>query len=317
MQTTQTVYDAAISGEVFRPLSSFETPAFDVAEGDRPARGAGAALRRRRQYRLRRLGQRAAHPHRGRPARRRHLGHRAGRGRRRAAARLPVRLRLERRGHRALALPVHLFPGRAASTPRCSPSCRSTGTAASTSPSSASRPHVTAGAGGFVDITARARKIVFSGYFTAGAALAVEHGALAILREGKVRKLVDEVEHVSFSGRRAVAQGQHITYVTERCVMELRPEGVVVTEIAPGVESGARHPCPGRSSRCHVACDQPKLMDARAVPARARSASTLGSAGMSERRRDGMPTPSASTSTAARHHHAGAAGEAERARRRA
>ena len=32
MQTTQTVYDPAISGEVLRPLSSFETPAFDVAK---------------------------------------------------------------------------------------------------------------------------------------------------------------------------------------------------------------------------------------------------------------------------------------------
>jgi acyl CoA:acetate/3-ketoacid CoA transferase len=33
-----------------------------------------------------------------------------------------------------------------------------------------------------------------------------------------------------------VAQGQHITYVTERCVMELRPAGVTVTEVAPGVD---------------------------------------------------------------------------------
>ena len=98
------------------------------------------------------------------------------------------------------------------------------------------RPHVTAGAGGFVDITARARKIVFSGYFTAGAALSIEGGSLVIGKEGKVKKLVEAVEQVSFSGPRAVKQGQDITYVTERCVMRLLPEGVTVTEIAPGVD---------------------------------------------------------------------------------
>jgi propionate CoA-transferase len=100
----------------------------------------------------------------------------------------------------------------------------------------AARPHVTAGAGGFVDITARAKRIVFSGFFTAGAKLGVEDGRLHILAEGKVRKLVPEVEHVSFSGRRAVEQGQDVTYVTERCVMRLTPDGLTVTEVAPGVD---------------------------------------------------------------------------------
>ena len=61
-------------------------------------------------------------------------------------------------------------------------------------------------------------------------------GKLHIEKEGKVKKLVREVEQISFSGKRAVMQGQDITYVTERCVMKLTPEGVVVTEIAPGVE---------------------------------------------------------------------------------
>jgi propionate CoA-transferase len=97
-------------------------------------------------------------------------------------------------------------------------------------------PHVTAGAGGFVDITARARKIVFSGYFTAGAGLSIAAGRLVIEREGKTRKLVEAVEQISFSGRRALAQGQDITYVTERCVMRLLPAGVTVSEIAPGVD---------------------------------------------------------------------------------
>ena len=98
------------------------------------------------------------------------------------------------------------------------------------------RPHVTAGAGGFVDITARARKIVYSGFFNAGAKMDVVDGKLRIDKEGRVKKLVREVEQVSFSGRRAVMQGQDVTYITERCVMKLAREGIVVTEIAPGVE---------------------------------------------------------------------------------
>jgi acyl CoA:acetate/3-ketoacid CoA transferase len=98
------------------------------------------------------------------------------------------------------------------------------------------RPHVTAGAGGFVDITARAHKIVFSGMFNAGAKVSVADGRLVIEKEGKMKKLVEEVEHVTFSGKRAVEQGQDITYVTERCVMKLTPKGIVLTEIAPGVD---------------------------------------------------------------------------------
>jgi acyl CoA:acetate/3-ketoacid CoA transferase len=98
------------------------------------------------------------------------------------------------------------------------------------------RPHVTAGAGGFVDITARAKKIVFSGMFNAGAKLAIADSRLVIEKEGKLKKLVNEVEHVTFSGRRAVEQGQDITYVTERAVMKLTAEGIVLTEIAPGVD---------------------------------------------------------------------------------
>jgi acyl CoA:acetate/3-ketoacid CoA transferase len=87
-----------------------------------------------------------------------------------------------------------------------------------------------------VDITCRAKKIVFSGMFNAGAKLSVVDGKLFIDKEGKAKKLVNEVEHVTFSGRRAVAQGQDVTYVTERCVMRLTPQGLLLTEIAPGVD---------------------------------------------------------------------------------
>lgn len=46
---------------------------------------------------------------------------------------------------------------------------------------------------------------------------------------------------MTFSGRRGVPQGQDVTYVTERCVLRLTPEGIVVTEIAPGVMGMTLH----------------------------------------------------------------------------
>ncbi len=97
-------------------------------------------------------------------------------------------------------------------------------------------PHRTAGAGGFVDITSRARKIVFSGNFNAGAKMSLADGQLVIDREGKVAKVVPKVDQISFSGPRAVTQGQDVTYVTERCVMRLTASGLVVTEVAPGLD---------------------------------------------------------------------------------
>jgi propionate CoA-transferase len=101
----------------------------------------------------------------------------------------------------------------------------------------AAKPHVTAGVGGFVDITANASNIVFGGYLTAGGIdLAIEDGRLVIRREGKVRKFVPEIEQISFSGRRAVDRGARVTYVTERCVLELRVEGLTVIGIAPGID---------------------------------------------------------------------------------
>jgi acyl CoA:acetate/3-ketoacid CoA transferase len=100
----------------------------------------------------------------------------------------------------------------------------------------AAKPHVTAGVGGFIDITARARNLVFSGYFTAGGLeLAFEDGELRIVKEGRARKFVADVEHVTFSGRRALAQGQQVVYITERCMLRLETDGLTVVEIAPGV----------------------------------------------------------------------------------
>jgi acyl CoA:acetate/3-ketoacid CoA transferase len=65
--------------------------------------------------------------------------------------------------------------------------------------------------------------------------LAFEDGELRILKEGRARKFVADVEHVTFSGRRALAQGQQVVYITERCVLRLEADGLTVVEVAPGV----------------------------------------------------------------------------------
>lgn len=99
------------------------------------------------------------------------------------------------------------------------------------------RRHVTAGVGGFADITASAPEIVFVGAFTAGRrTIGLDSGGLRIDEDGPHTKLVPEVAAITFNGQLALSRGQRVTYVTERCVMRLTPEGIMVTEIAPGVD---------------------------------------------------------------------------------
>lgn len=97
------------------------------------------------------------------------------------------------------------------------------------------KPYLTAGCGGFVDITSKAKNIVFSGWFEAGAKISLTDEAINIDAPGKFTKMVNAVEHVTFSGKRAVEQGQNVTYVTERCVIKLTANGLVATEIMPGI----------------------------------------------------------------------------------
>jgi propionate CoA-transferase len=94
-----------------------------------------------------------------------------------------------------------------------------------------------AGAGGFINISQNAKKVIFVGTFGAGRLrIALSDGKLAVLEEATARKFVEAVEHVTFSGAYATARGQGVLYVTERCVFALRPDGLELTEVAPGID---------------------------------------------------------------------------------
>jgi len=96
-----------------------------------------------------------------------------------------------------------------------------------------------AGAGGFINISQNAKKVVFVGTFTCGRLkIAVAEGRVQIVEEGASRKFVHEVEHRTFSGSYAAARKQPVLYITERCVFSLTAEGLELIEVAPGIDIG-------------------------------------------------------------------------------
>lgn len=99
------------------------------------------------------------------------------------------------------------------------------------------QPHVLAGAGGFINIAQATRKLLFCGTLTAGGLdIRMENGGLRINREGRFPKFVARAQHVTFNGPLAAKHGQEVWYITERGVFRLTGDGLLLVEIAPGVE---------------------------------------------------------------------------------
>ena len=93
------------------------------------------------------------------------------------------------------------------------------------------------GAGGFIDITTNAKHVVFCSTFTGkGLQVSFDGEKLHIDQEGSLIKFVNKVQQISYNGKIALGKGHKMHYVTERAVFELREEGLVLTEIAPGID---------------------------------------------------------------------------------
>jgi propionate CoA-transferase len=90
------------------------------------------------------------------------------------------------------------------------------------------------GPGEFINVTHATSKVIFCGNFVGKARVRVGEGKITILDEGSIRKFVDTVEQITFSGQYA-KDGQEVLYITERCVFRLIDKKMTLIEIAPGI----------------------------------------------------------------------------------
>ncbi|MBP5239739.1 MAG: 3-oxoacid CoA-transferase [Oscillospiraceae bacterium] len=93
------------------------------------------------------------------------------------------------------------------------------------------------GPGGFINISQNTPSVRFVCTFTAGGLKEeIRDGQLVILQEGRQKKFVKSVRQITFSGKYARSTRQDVQFITERAVFRLTEEGLLLTEIAPGVD---------------------------------------------------------------------------------
>jgi propionate CoA-transferase len=93
------------------------------------------------------------------------------------------------------------------------------------------------GVGGFINISQCAKKVIFSGTFTAGKLeMSWPDGKTVIAKEGKFKKFPVAVEQISYNGAFARERGQEALYITERAVFRRNEKGLELIEIAPGID---------------------------------------------------------------------------------
>ncbi|HVV79814.1 MAG TPA: CoA-transferase [Pseudolabrys sp.] len=94
------------------------------------------------------------------------------------------------------------------------------------------------GAGGFIDIAYNAEQLIFAGTFTTGGLkTSFGDGTIRIDKEGAVRKFVKNITQITYPVRDGVAnRSQKAIIVTERAVFRVEKDGLVLIEIAKGID---------------------------------------------------------------------------------
>lgn len=92
------------------------------------------------------------------------------------------------------------------------------------------------GPGGFINISQSSKKVVFMGTFTNGLKVEVENNELTIIDHGETRKIINDVEQITFSGKFATENNLPVLYVTERAVFDVENGQLRLIEIAPGID---------------------------------------------------------------------------------
>ncbi len=91
------------------------------------------------------------------------------------------------------------------------------------------------GPGGFIDLVANAKSLLFCSAWGEGARFAVENGTVRVVHHGKP-KFIKEVDEITFNGREALKHGKQVFYVTHVGAFRLTEGGMELIYVMPGID---------------------------------------------------------------------------------
>ncbi len=91
------------------------------------------------------------------------------------------------------------------------------------------------GPGGFLNIAASAKTVIFVGRWMAKAQMSITDGNLSIDEKGIV-KFIEKVDKVTFNAKQALEMGKEVFYVTNVGIFKLTDQGMELIQVTPGID---------------------------------------------------------------------------------